>query len=234
MHGAGGELRVEGSRVAWPVLDLVARAAQEDGLPLVDDFNRGDNEGVGPLHVTQKNGVRWSASRAFLKPALRRANLQLECEALTQRVLFEGRRAVGVEYRRSNETRMARARREVILAAGAITTPQILMLSGVGPAAHLAERGIAALLDKPGVGGNLQDHLQMRVSYRLEGVADVQPALQFAVRKDRHRARICRVPFRADDDGADHPRHFRKDRSAARTPQYRIQRAALLADRAAA
>ena len=122
------------------------------------------------MHVTQKKGVRWSARRAFLEPALRRKNLKVESEAMTERVLFDGKRAIGVEYRKGGEKRVALAAREVIMAAGAIGTPQILMLSGVGPAAHLRERDIDVVLDKPGIGGNLQDHLQMRVSYRLEGV----------------------------------------------------------------
>jgi choline dehydrogenase len=170
VHGAGGELRVELSRVSWPVLDIVREAAMQDGLPLRDDFNTGEHEGVGPMHVTQKKGVRWSARRAFLEPALRRKNLKVESEAMAGRVLFDGKRAIGIEYRKGGEKRVALASREVIMAAGAIGTPQILMLSGVGPAAHLRERDINVVLDKPGIGGNLQDHLQMRVSYRLEGV----------------------------------------------------------------
>ena len=169
-HGFGGELRIERSRAHWPVLDVVARAAREDGLPLLDDFNTGDNEGVGPIHLTQRRGRRWSAATAFLKPALRRPNLALETEALAVRLLLEGKRAIGVEYCKGAERHTALAAREVIVAAGAIATPPLLMRSGVGPADHLREHGIDVVLDRPGIGGNLQDHLQFHMSYRIEGV----------------------------------------------------------------
>jgi choline dehydrogenase len=169
-HGAGGELRIERTRARWPVLDIVQRAACEDGLPLLDDFNTGENEGVGPIHFTQKRGRRWSAATAFLKPALRRRNLDVASGVLAERVLLEGRRAVGVEYRRGAERRTAHAAREVIVAAGAIATPALLLRSGLGPAEHLREHGIAVALDKPGIGGNLQDHLQCHLSYRVEGI----------------------------------------------------------------
>jgi choline dehydrogenase-like flavoprotein len=169
-HGVGGELRIERTRAHWPVLDVVARAAREDGLPLLDDFNTGDNEGVGPIHLTQRRGRRWSAATAFLKPALRRRNLVLETEALAERLVLDGRRAIGVEYGKGSERRTALAAREVIVAAGAIATPPLLLRSGLGPAAHLREHGIAVVLDRPGVGGNLQDHLQFHMGYRIEGI----------------------------------------------------------------
>ena len=169
-HGVGGELRIEGSRAPWPVLDVVARAAREHGLPLIDDFNTGDNEGVGPIHFTQKGGRRWSAATAFLKPALRRPNLALETEALAERLLLEGKRVVGIEYRKGTDKRTARAAREVIVAAGAIATPPLLLRSGLGPAEHLRDHGIDVVLDRPGIGGNLQDHLQCHLSYRVEGI----------------------------------------------------------------
>jgi choline dehydrogenase len=169
-HGVGGELRVERTRAHWPVLDVVRRAAREDGLTLLDDLNTGDNEGVGPIHLTQKRGRRWSAATAFLKPALRRPNLKLETEALAERLLLEGRRAVGVEYRKGAERRTALAVREVIVAAGAIATPPFLLRSGLGPAGHLRDHGIDVVQDRPGVGGNLQDHLQFHMSYRIEGI----------------------------------------------------------------
>jgi choline dehydrogenase-like flavoprotein len=169
-HGAGGELRVDEARVSWPVLDLVARAAMEEGIPAVTDFNGGDNEGVGPLHVTQKNGWRWSANRAFLDPVKARPNLDIVTGAVANLIRFDGKRATGTSYRTPAGPRTANAR-EVILAAGAIASPQLLMLSGVGPADHLRQHGIAPLIDKPGVGANLHDHLQMRASYRLDNVA---------------------------------------------------------------
>ncbi len=168
-HAVGGELGVSLQRAKWPIMEAVRRAAMEDGVRPTHDFNTGDGEGVGPYHVIQRHGVRSSAARAFLKPVRNRTNLRIETNALTTRILFDGRRAVGVEYRQRSATRRAVASRDVIVAAGAIKTPQLLMLSGVGPAAHLAEHGIAVVADRPGVGANLQDHLQMLLTYRLEG-----------------------------------------------------------------
>jgi choline dehydrogenase len=167
-HGRGGEWRVEEPRVRWEILDAIADAARQMGVPATPDFNTGDNEGVGYFHVNQKAGVRWSAARGFLKPVLHRANLRLETGVLAERVLVEQGRAVGVAYRRGGERVEARAR-EVILAAGAIGSPMLLMLSGLGPAAHLAEQGIAPVHDLPGVGRNLQDHLQQRAIFRVAG-----------------------------------------------------------------
>jgi len=169
-HGVGGEWRVEQSRVRWAVLDAVVAAAVEMGVPETTDFNTGDNSGVGYFHVNQKRGVRWSAARGFLKPVLGRPNLRLETKVLVETVLFEGTRAVGVRFRRDGRLFEARAGREVILSAGSIGSAQILQLSGVGPATELAKHGIAMVLDKPGVGGNLQDHLQQRAIYKVNGV----------------------------------------------------------------
>ncbi len=169
-HGAGGEWRVEEPRVRWAVLDAVAQAATEMGIPRTPDFNTGDNTGVGYFHVNQKRGVRWSAARAFLKPALGRPNLRLETGVLVEKLLFEGKRAVGVQFRQNGRLVEARATGEIILSAGAIGSPQILQLSGVGPADRLAELGIKLVCDKPGVGNNLQDHLQQRAIYKVHGV----------------------------------------------------------------
>jgi choline dehydrogenase len=169
-HGVGGEWRIEFPRVKWALLEALRDAAEEAGIPKIDDFNRGDNEGSCYFHVNQKRGRRWSAARGFLTPVLHRSNLKVETGVLVERVLFEGRRAVGVAYRQSGAARVARARGEVVLAAGAIGSPQILMLSGVGPGAHLADHGIAVALDKPGVGANLQNHLQLRLINKIEGV----------------------------------------------------------------
>ena len=169
-HGVGGEWRVEAPRVRWTVLDAIAQAANEMGIPATPDFNTGDNTGVGLFHVNQKRGLRWSAARGFLKPALARPNLRLETGVLVERVLFEGARAVGVRFRRGRQTFEARAQGEVILAAGAIGSPQILQLSGVGPADWLGELGVPVVADRPGVGRNLQDHLQQRAIYRVHGV----------------------------------------------------------------
>jgi choline dehydrogenase len=169
-HGAEGEWRVEQPRVKWDVLDAVARAANEMGIPATSDFNTGDNTGVGYFHVNQKRGLRWSAARAFLKPVLGRANLRLETGVLVEKVLFEGRRAIGVEFRQNGRLFEARARGEVILSAGAVASPLILQLSGVGPADWLTELGIPTLHDRPGVGRNLQDHLQQRAIFKVHGV----------------------------------------------------------------
>ena len=158
-------------RVKYDVIEAIRDAAEEAGIAKVEDFNRGDNEGSCYFHVNQKRGRRWSAARGFLKPVLSRKNLRLETGVLAERILFDGKRAVGVAYRQNGAQKIAKARAEVVLAAGAIGSPQLLMLSGVGPAAHLSERGIAVLLDKPGVGGNLQDHLQLRLIFRVTGVA---------------------------------------------------------------
>jgi choline dehydrogenase-like flavoprotein len=169
-HGAGGEWRVEEPRVQWAVLNAVAKAATEMGIPETPDFNTGDNTGVGYFHVNQKRGVRWSSARAFLKPVLNRTNLRLETGVLVEKVVVEGGRAVGVRFRQGGRLVEARTRGEVILSAGAVGSPQILQLSGIGPAEWLAEQGIAVVRDTPGVGRNLQDHLQQRAIFKVHGV----------------------------------------------------------------
>ena len=168
-HGVGGDWRVEELRLRWPVLDAVAEAAVEAGVPRLANFNTGDNEGVGYFHVNQKRGLRWSAARGFLKPALKRANLRLETGVLVDKVLFEGRRAVGVRFRQGGQVVEARARGEVILSAGSIGSAQVLQRSGIGPAAWLAEHGVPVVADRHGVGRNLQDHLQQRAVYKVSG-----------------------------------------------------------------
>jgi len=169
-HGAGGELRIEAPRVRWDLLDAFRGAAEQANIKSVADFNTGDNEGCCAFHVNQKRGRRWSAARAFLKPALHRANLRLETGCLVEGVVFDGRRAVGVRWRQGGQERLARCRGEVILAAGSIGSPQIMLLSGVGPAQQLREHGIPVVLDRPGVGANLQDHLQLRLIYKVDGI----------------------------------------------------------------
>ena len=167
-HGTGGEWRVENQRLRWEILDDFARAANAVGLPPVEDFNTGDNEGVGYFKVNQRRGWRWNTARGFLHPVARRDTLRIETDAQAEAVVFEDRRAVGVRYRQGGQTREARADAEVILAAGAIGSPQLLQLSGVGPGALLQEMGIPVLQDAA-VGENLQDHLQLRCSYRVHG-----------------------------------------------------------------
>jgi choline dehydrogenase-like flavoprotein len=169
-HAIGGEWRIEHPRVRWDLLDAFRAAAEQAGIKRIDDFNTGDNEGSAPYHVNQKFGRRWSAARGFLKPVLKRGNLRLETGCLVESVTFDGRRATGVRFRQNGGVRVARCRGEVILAAGSIGSIQTLLLSGVGPAARLREFGIPVVLDKPGVGENLQDHLQLRMIYRVSGI----------------------------------------------------------------
>jgi choline dehydrogenase-like flavoprotein len=169
-HGAGGELRIEAPRVRWDILDHFRDAAAQAGIAAIPDFNCGDNEGSCAFHVNQKRGRRWSAARGFLKPVLGRQNLRLEIHCLVEAVLFDGTRATGVRWRQDGVVRSARCRGEVILAAGAIGSIQLLKLSGIGAGSELQSLGIPALLDKPGVGENLQDHLQLRLIYRVSGI----------------------------------------------------------------
>jgi choline dehydrogenase-like flavoprotein len=166
-HGIGGECRVERQRVRWPLLETFRDAAAQAGIKPIDEFNAGDNEGSAYYHVTQRRGRRWSAAR-FLKAALHRPNLRLELGCLVEAIEFDRRRAAGVRWRQNGAVRRARCR-EVILAAGAIGSPQLLLLSGVGPAAQLQNHGIPVVLDRPGVGENLQDHLQVRLIHRVTG-----------------------------------------------------------------
>jgi choline dehydrogenase len=174
-HGAGGELRVEERRVSWEILDAWREAAAECGIPKIPEFNRGDNFGNAYFQVNQRRGVRWSATKAFLRPIAHRANLKVLTEAHVQRVVIEARdgvrRASAIDVRLSDGgmQRIA-ARREVLLAAGSIGSPQILQLSGVGPASLLRSREITVTQDLPGVGENLHDHLQIRLMYKVRNV----------------------------------------------------------------
>jgi choline dehydrogenase len=169
-HAVGGEWRVEFPRLRWDVIDVWREAAAQYGIKPITDFNAGDNEGSCYFHVNQKRGRRWSAARGFLKPILQPQNLRLETGCLVESLSFHGKRCTGVRWRQDGVQRSARCRGEVILAAGAIGSPQIMMLSGVGPAAELARFGIPLVLDKPGVGDNLHDHLQLRMIYKVTGI----------------------------------------------------------------
>ena len=169
-HGSGGEWRVEFPRLTWKLLDTMREAARQDGIEPIPDFNTGDNEGSSYFQVNQKRGFRWSAARGFLKPALNRPNLRLETGCHAERIIIENGRAVGVAYRQNGEHKIARASGEVVLASGAIGSPHLMKLSGIGPGAELAAHGIPVALDRPGVGANLQDHLQLRLIYKVHGV----------------------------------------------------------------
>ncbi len=173
-RGAGGEWRVEKQRLRWDVLDAFAQAATQAGIPATDDFNRGDNEGVGYFEVNQKAGWRWNTAKAFLRPTCYgRPNFELWTGAQVSRLLLENTdtaalRCTGVQVWNGKEMVEATARAEVLLCAGSIGSPQILQLSGLGPAALLQQRGIAVVQDLPGVGENLQDHLQIRAVFKVK------------------------------------------------------------------
>ncbi|CCD95410.1 GMC-type oxidoreductase [Bradyrhizobium sp. ORS 375] len=169
-HGVGGGWRIEAPRLSWAVLDAVGDAAEQMGIRRIPDFNTGDNEGISYFHVNQKRGRRWSSARGFLKPALTRQNLRLETNVLVERLIVENGRAVGVRFQQNGETIEARTKGEVILSAGSIGSVQVLQRSGIGPADWLGELGIDVIVDKPGVGRNLQDHLQQRAIYKVSGV----------------------------------------------------------------
>ncbi|HYB56779.1 MAG TPA: choline dehydrogenase [Alphaproteobacteria bacterium] len=167
-HGAGGEWRVEEMRLSWEILDAFRAAAAEVGIRSCDDFNRGDNEGCGYFQVNQRRGVRWSTSKAFLRPARGRQNLTVLTRAQATRIRFEGRRAVGIEFSHDGRPAYAAARGELILATGAVGSPQLLQLSGIGPGALLQPHGIPLVHELAGVGENLQDHLQIRMAYKVK------------------------------------------------------------------
>jgi choline dehydrogenase len=170
LHGAGGEWRVEDMRLRWKVLDVFRDAAAEVGIPRTDDFNRGDNEGCGYFQVTQRRGVRWSTSRAFLRPVMSRPNLRVVTNAQAKRIVLDGRRATGVEFWQDGRVVRADAAGEVVLAAGAVGSPHLLQVSGIGPGEVLRGHGVEVVHELPGVGGNLQDHLQLRLIYKVSNI----------------------------------------------------------------
>jgi len=175
MHGAGGEWRVEKQRLRWDILDAFAQAAQEAGIPHSTDFNRGSNEGVGYFQVNQKNGWRWNTAKAFLRPVCYgRPNFEMWTGAQVSKLIVETQpdgtqRCTGAQVWDGQEMVTAHATAEVLLCAGAIGSPQTLQLSGIGPADLLRERGIDMVADLPGVGANLQDHLQIRAVFKIDG-----------------------------------------------------------------
>lgn len=166
LHGVGGPLAVSNVCEPHPLCEAFIDAAQQAGYPRNDDFNGPTQEGAGYFQLTARKGRRWSTAVGYLREARRRSNLVVETNALASRILFEGRRAVGVEYRQGDVTRTARASGEVILAGGAFNSPQLMQLSGLGPADLLRAHGIDVTADMPGVGEDLQDHLQVRIQYR--------------------------------------------------------------------
>lgn len=167
-HGSGGPWRVERPRTRWEALDAVRDAAVEMGVPATEDYNTGDNEGVCYFQVNQQRGRRWSAARGYLRPAKDRPNLRIVTDAMVDRVLLEGARATGVRWRGPDgQLRQATARSEVVLSAGAIGSVQILQRSGIGPGDVLQAAGVDVLVEREGVGRNLQDHLQLRTIFEV-------------------------------------------------------------------
>jgi choline dehydrogenase len=169
MHGAGGPLKVARQRLHWPILDAFQDAAEQCGIPRTDDFNRGDNFGSALFEVNQHGGLRWSAARGFLRPVLKRPNLRVVTGGHVEAVTLDGGRATGVRLRLGGRATEARARGEVILAAGAIGSPHLLQLSGIGPGALLQRHGVGVVRDARAVGANLQDHLQIRTVFKTAG-----------------------------------------------------------------
>jgi choline dehydrogenase len=168
LHGVGGPLSVRDVSEPHPLCEAFIEACEQAGIPRTDDFNGPTQEGAGYFQLTTRKGRRWSTARGYLAPARRRGNLAVVSNALTTRILFDGRRAVGVEYRKDGATHTARAGGEVILSSGAFNSPQLLQLSGVGPADLLQQHGIKVIADIKGVGADLQDHYQARVNYRCK------------------------------------------------------------------
>ena len=176
-HGVGGELSVDDLRASWEILDVFRKAATETGIPATDDFNSGESEGVGYFQVTQKNGRRMSAARAFLKPARSRPNLTVVTGCHVERVRFAGRRATGIEFLQDGAPFYVAAGREVILSAGAVGSPQILQLSGIGDPDLLGRHGIPVLQAAPGVGENLQDHPAVRMMFKVKNTRTLNDQL---------------------------------------------------------
>ncbi|MDS9467851.1 GMC family oxidoreductase N-terminal domain-containing protein [Paracoccus sp. MBLB3053] len=170
MHGTGGEWRVEKARVRWAVLDAFLDAAEQAGIPRTADFNTGTNEGGGYFDVNQRAGIRWNTSKAFLRPAAARPNLRVLTGAQAERLVIADGEVSGVVFHHEGQRKEARATRETILSAGAIGSPHLLELSGIGRGEVLQAAGIAPQVEVAGVGENLQDHLQLRLCYKVEGV----------------------------------------------------------------
>jgi choline dehydrogenase len=169
-YGAGGEMRIEDPRVHWEIIDAWRQAAAECGIPPIKVFNNGDNSGCAYFQMNQKRGRRWSATNAFLRPVMHRQNLAVMTGAQVSRIRMEGREAKGVEFTHRRQKFFAEARAETILAAGSIGSPQLLQLSGIGPARLLKTFELPVVHDLPGVGENLHDHLQIRMQYKVNNV----------------------------------------------------------------
>ncbi|MFN8725034.1 MAG: GMC family oxidoreductase [Rhodospirillales bacterium] len=169
LHGTGGEVRVEEMRLSWEILDAFRDAAAQTGIPKIEDFNGGDNFGCAYFQVNQNKGVRWTSAKGFLRPAMKRPNLRVLTHATAHGLMLEDGRVAGVRVSHGGKIHDVRAARETVLAAGAIGSPQLLQVSGIGDPAELAKHGIAVRHASTGVGANLQDHLQIRCAYKVHG-----------------------------------------------------------------
>ena len=202
-HGAGGPLHVASAKTKNPLFDAWVEAGKQAGYPMTRDLNGYQQEGLGPMERTTRGGRRWSAAKAYLRPAMARGNVTVVSRALTHRVMFEGERAVGVEYSHDGQMTQVRAAREVIVCGGAINSPQILMLSGVGPADHLRAHGVAVVQDRPGVGQNLQDHIETYVQHRC-----LQPITLYPVQKNPLRQLLVGIQWTFFGTGLGATNHF--------------------------
>ena len=230
-HGSTGEWRIEKQRLRWDVLDAFALAAQEAGLPASSDFNTGDNEGVGYFEVNQKAGWRWNASKAFLRPISQRRNLTVWTETRVKKLTLArdasgALRCTGAELVRGGQVVSVSAAREVVLSAGSVNSPQILQLSGIGPAALLREHGIELQHELTGVGENLQDHLQIRTVFKVHGRQNAQHAGELAVGQGHDRAGVRAQAHRPHEHGAQPARRLHPQQPRPALPQHRVPRAA--------
>ena len=225
MHGAGGPLKVARQRLSWPILEAFRAAAAECGVPYTEDFNRGDNFGSALFEVNQHRGFRWNAARGFLRPVMRRPNLKVVTGAQVERLVIGQGRVSGVVLRTRAGPAMAEARGEVILAAGAIGSPHLLALSGVGPGAQLQRFGITVARDAPAVGANLQDHLQIRTVFKVNG-GTLNSRAGSLHRPGADRGGVRPLPHRADVDGAQPARHVRLFLRPAGDAEPRVSRPA--------
>ena len=185
LHGAGGEWKVAKQRLTWDILKAVQEGAKEFGIMPRADFNDGSNEGSGLFEVNQRRGIRWNTGKGFLRPALKRPNLRLVTEALADTLICEGRRVVGIRYRRGNRVHEARADAEVLLSAGAINSPKLLEQSGIGRPELLQDLGVDVVHESPNVGENLQDHLQIRTVFKVAGALTLNTIFNSAFGKTR-------------------------------------------------
>jgi choline dehydrogenase len=202
-HGADGPLHVSRGHSPQPLFKAWVEAGRQAGYPMTNDLNGYQQEGLGPMDMTTWRGRRWSAAKAYLRPAMRRGNVELVTRALTHRLVFEGRKAVGVEYSVAGRLHKARARREVIVSGGSINSPQLLMLSGVGPADDLRKLDIPVIQDLPGVGQNLQDHIETYVQH-----ACLQPITLYPVLKNPLRQLLVGMQWTFFGTGPGATNHF--------------------------